>query len=47
MKCRQQKEFEGNEVVKDTKRGQVRFITGPCPTCGGSIWKIVGRILKK
>ena len=47
MKCRGKKEFEGAEVIKDTKKGQVKFVTGPCPDCRGAIWKIVGRIIKK
>lgn len=47
MKCRDKKEFEGEEVIKDTKKGQVKFVTGTCPDCHGAIWKIIGRIIKK
>jgi len=31
------------EVEKDTKKGKRKFLTGTCPNCKGSVWKVKGK----
>lgn len=43
VKCGKKKTIDGKTVVKTTKRGKTKFLTGKCGSCGTSVWRIVGK----
>ena len=48
VKCKEKQEMKDPKpVTKETKRGPVNFMTGTCPKCGTSMWRVVSRGPKK